>query len=239
MRINPSDTRGAALVLTLIALAVFSALALSLLLSSATARLAAANYRDGAAALYAADAALELAARELDLVGDWNEVLNGTVRSRLTDGPPTGVRLVPGSTTIDLTLLTNRVTCGRLTPCTETLVGTSTAERPWGANNPWWRPFLYGALRTMANLPSQIPDAYVIVWIGDDAREIDGDPLVDGGAGEGQRMVRARAEAFGPGATRRAVEADLVRRCRTIDETVSCDPGIHVQSWRVRVNVVP
>ena len=222
-------SRGIALVITLIALAVFSALGLGLLLTTSAERMTGSNHGAAVHALNAAEAALELAARELALLPDWNVVLAGTRQSRLIDGPPTGVRSI-GGVTVDLALLTNQVTCDRQASCSDARVHANTDERPWGANNPRWQLFLYGSLAPAAGgWPG--PDCYVIVWIGDDARERDGEPLVDGGApgGEGRDVVRARAESFAAGGTRRVVEADFVR----------LGAGIHVQSWRVRTDGVP
>jgi hypothetical protein len=234
------QSRGIALVITLIALAVFSALGLGLLLTTASERLTAGNDRDARHALNAAEAALELAARELALISDWNRVLAGLAPSRLTDGVPSGTRNV-GGVSIDLTTLTNQVTCGRPTTCSDAWVQSNTQDRPWGTNNPRWQPFVYGPMSLLVAAPPTLPDTYVIVWIGDDARERDGNPLVDNGTltGEGRDVVRARAEAFAAGGTRRVVEADFVRPCQDEDGVWTCGPGIRVQSWRVRSDGIP
>ena len=52
-----------------------------------------------------------------------------------------------------------RLTCGRASGCTDVTRMAATAERPWGANNPWWRPFLYGPLArcdTSTPLPARL-----------------------------------------------------------------------------------
>jgi type II secretory pathway pseudopilin PulG len=233
-------SRGFALIATLIALAVFSALGLGLLLTTSAERMAGNNHRGAVHALNAAEAALELAAREMALSPDWNAVLSGMEQSRYTDGLPAGVRGIAGMS-IDLTTLTNQITCDRSTTCSDARVHTSTKERPWGANNPRWQPFLYGLLSSFTPMPPGVPDFYVIVWIGDDARERDGNPGVDGGAagGEGRDVVRARADAFARGGARRAVEADFVRPCQEEEGVRTCGPGIRVQSWRVRTDGMP
>jgi hypothetical protein len=79
------------------------------------------------------------------------------------------------------------------------------------------------------NLPLRSADMYIVAWVGDDARETDGDPLRDGAAGQGRDIVRVRAEAFGPRGARHAVEADVIRQ----------PAGIRVQSWRVRTGGIP
>jgi len=221
--------KGMALILALLVLGACSALGAGMMLVTMPEQLAGSSHRDSVAALNAADAALELAARDLEAIGDWNTVLAGAVQSHLVDGPPSGVRRIARGDDIDLQVLTNQLTCHRPSPCSDAAVRNRTLERPWGANNPRWQLFLYTPLAVVASAP-EFANAYVIVWIGDDGDEADGEPLVDGGAssGAGGGVVRARAESFGPGATRRAIEAIFRRQ-----------HGIHVQSWRTMTPVVP
>lgn len=224
-------SRGIALVVTLIAMAAFAALGLGLVLTTSVERLTGGNYRDSVDALYAADAAIELAARELAPIADWDRVLDGTIRSRLTDGSPGGARSI-GGVPLDLTILTNEVTCGRTTACSDARIRQTTLARPWGANNPRWEPFVFGPIGTFAGAAARpLPLVYVIVWIGDDAHETDGNRLVDGGGpgAAGRNILRARAEAFSAGGARRAIEADLVRKAS----------GIDVQSWRLVGSTLP
>ena len=230
--------QGTALIAALLAISLFSALGLALSLSSAVDRMAAANHDDAVHLLNMADAALELAARDLGGIADWNAVLDGRVRSSLVDGPPSGTRRISADSVIDLTGLTNDLTCGRASGCTDLTRMATTSDRPWGPNNPWWRPFLYGPL-PMATNPRHADPAFVVVWIGDDGSEVDGNVLTDGGAAsEGRYILRARAEAFAPGRATRAVEAELARVCTPAGPGETCLPGIRVQSWRL-VTPVP
>jgi hypothetical protein len=82
---------------------------------------------------------------------------------------------------------------------------------------------------------------YVVVWLGDDPNEEDGDPLVDGGDADanGRLMLLSRAEAFGPRGARRAVEAVLRRVCVDVTDLATCRPGIRVQSWRMLNGALP
>jgi hypothetical protein len=228
-----------ALVAALVAISFFSALGLALSLASAVDRLAAANHEDAMHLLNMADAALELATRDLAVISDWRPVLEGSVRSPMVDGPPDGTRRLSSTSVIDVTGLTNDLTCGRAAGCTDVARMAATIDRPWGANNPWWRPFLYGPLSGAANPRAPAP-VYVIVWLGDDGGEVDGNALVDGGGAalEGRYIVRARAAAFGPGHSYRAIEAELARVCTSTAAPETCLPGIRVQSWRV-VAAVP
>jgi hypothetical protein len=69
--------------------------------------------------------------------------------------------------------------------------------------------------------------------VADDPAETDGDPLVDGSSGNpGAGVLVLRAEAFGPGGSRAAVELTLAR----LDASeLAADPrllGTRVVSWR-------
>jgi hypothetical protein len=230
--------RGVALVLVLLGMTMLAAIGLGLSLTSSLARVSAANHDDALALMNAAEAGLELAARELALVAI-DDVLSGKVSSPMVDGVP-GPRVVAPDVTIDLQVLTHQLTCGRVVPCTDAQVQQATAERPWGVNNPRWRLFVHTALHPPA-LPRAAPPLYIVVWIGDDAREDDGDPAADGAgeAQEGRYIVRARAEAFGPRGGRRAIEAELARLCASEPAGDVCVPGVRVHSWRAVSALVP
>ncbi len=101
-----------ALLVTVLVVSLLSAIGLGLLLATASERLTSANYVDSVEALNAADAALELAARELSRITDWDQVLAGTVRSAFTDGVAGGTRSI-AAFAFNLTTLTNQLTCGR------------------------------------------------------------------------------------------------------------------------------
>lgn len=236
---TPWRDDGWALVVVLLATSLLSAIGSGLILSSATARLTVANLDEAVALSNASEAALELAARELAMIVQWDAVLSGAQASTLVDGSP-GTRTVAAGDTIDLVTLTNRLACGRSTPCTDAQVQTVSAERPWGVNNPKWQLFLHRPLGSVG-LPRPLQPLYIVVWIGDDGRETDGDAGRDGaGAGqEGRYMVRARAEAFGARGARHAIEAELARVCADGAGGEVCAPGIRVQSWRVATAALP
>lgn len=230
--------RGIALIVTLLAISLFSALGLGLALSSSRARLADHNHEEAVSLLNAAESALELASRDLANINDWNRVLDGSERSTAVDGLPEGTRTIPAGSAVDLTRLTNRLTCGRDTACSDVQRAVSTVERPWGPGNPRWRLFLHAPL-TALTTPRQRVAPYTVVWLGDDARETDGDANIDGGGPgrEGRYVLRARAEAFGPDGARRAIEAELARVCRPVESGDVCLPGTRVQAWRVATAV--
>lgn len=226
------------LVLVLLSMGLLAAVGAGLAISSSVSRLTAANHDEAATLQNAADSALQLAARELAL-RDLSAVLSGAETSALVDGAP-GMRTVAPGISIDLTVLTHQLTCGRTSACTSGQVSVATQERPWGANNPRWQLFVHQPLPSPA-LPVPALEAYVVVWIGDDARESDGDSATDGAgpSQEGRYIVRARAEAFGPRGGRRAIEAELLRVCNESPSGDVCLPGSRVQSWRAVPVLVP
>ena len=73
--------RGIALILVLLVTSFLSAIGLGLVLIVIMDRLATGNVRGSVAMLYAADAALELAARDLAMIEDWSLALTGASRS--------------------------------------------------------------------------------------------------------------------------------------------------------------
>jgi hypothetical protein len=200
---------GSAVVLVLAGILLLSAFGVATLLLATADTLASANQRDARAILFAAEAGLELAAAELAADPDWNSVLSGAATSAFADGPPSGRRALPGGGAIDLEEIASLATCGVVTGCSPAARQAVTDERPWGPNNPDWKPYRYGPI----SAGGTAPDTYVVVLVGDDQAEDDADPgrdgLAPGSAGAG--VVMLRAEAFGPALSRRSVEAVMMR----------------------------
>jgi hypothetical protein len=218
--------------------AFLSALGLGLILAVFMDRLATGNMNGSVAMLYAADAGIELAARDLGETANWDEVLSGSRRSSFTDGATAGVRGVPGGGVVDLSALTNRLNCGKSSNCTNEQMVANSRERPWGVNNPRWQLYAYGPMPQLAQWLRPEP-CYLVVWVADDGREDDGDPLSDAAAGEsGHGIVRVHAETFGFGGANRAIEAELGRACRG-EGVGACLTGIRVQSWQELRQSVP
>ncbi len=163
---------------------------------------------------YAAGAAAERAMVDPPASADWDRVLNGASPSSFIDGPPTGVRRFAGGTTIDLTGLTHSANCGHASACTSSEMSVSTVDRPWGSNNPVWRPYAYGPAETLAPEDTGRSSFYVVVWVGDDQSETDGDPQHDGQdplTNPGSGVIALRVEAFGPQNARKALHLTLQR----------------------------
>lgn len=228
--------RGIALILVLLVTAFLSALGMGLLLAVFMDRLATGNRAGSVAMLYAADSAIEITARDLAQIADWDRVLSGERAGSFTDGVAGGVRTLPGGTQVDLTLATNSLNCGRSTTCTTAQMNVTTRERPWGPNNPRWQLFAYGPMRQLPQI-ARPAVCYLAVWVADDVREQDGNPFADAaGPGlPGHGIVRVHAEAFGQSGARRAIEAELSRVC----PASGCRPGIRVQSWQELRQAVP
>jgi hypothetical protein len=234
-----TDQRGVALIMVILVTSFLSALGLGVLLAVFMDRLATGNMSGSVAMLYAADAGIELAARELARRADWDAVLVGADTSAFTDGASGGVRDIPGGGTIDLSSATNMLNCGLPTSCTLAQMDATSRDRPWGANNPRWQLFAFGSMQQFAALLRPAP-CYLAVWIADDGRESDGNPFSDAAEGDqpGHGIVRVHAEAFGAGGSRRVIEAELVRVCPPENEP-GCLPGIRVQSWQELRQAIP
>ena len=227
---------GIALILALLVTSFLSAVGLGLALVVFMDRLATGNTRGSVAMVYAADAGIELAAHDLSRA-DWDAVLEGVEQASFSDGAPIGVRAIPGGGAVNLTAETNALNCGQPAPCTAAQMDGNSDDRPWGVNNPRWRLYAYGPFDNLTQVARPTP-CYVAVWIADDARERDGDPLADG-VEEGRGVLRVRAAAFGPLGSRRALEAELARVCFDANGEEVCQPGIRVQSWQEVRQLVP
>lgn len=233
-----TSARGVALVLALLVTSFLTAIGLGLALIVMIDSLASGNLRGSVAMLYAADAALELAARDLSRLEDWNQALTGQARSAFSDGDPPGVREIPGGGTVDLTTATNLLNCGRATACSASQMDANSKERPWGANNARWRLYAYGPMGNIVQV-ARPAECYLAVWVADDSREADGDPHSDALEAEpGHGVLRLRAEAYGPAGARRALEAEVVRICAS-GTVGTCEPRIRVQAWQELRQAVP
>ncbi len=212
-----------ALVIALLALVLMTALGAALVLTTSSETIIAANFRTAIEAFYAADAAAERAIGELNGIADWNAALAGSLRSTFVDGPPSGSRTMADGSTIDLVEVVNLANCGKVWLCSGAEMDAVTAERPWGANNPRWQLYAYGRLRDTEPAGTIDSPYYVLVLIGDDPAETDGNPLQDGAglSNPGAGVIAVRAEAFGPRGARKVIELTIARQA-----------GPRLLSWR-------
>jgi hypothetical protein len=217
------------LVIALLAMLLLTALGLMLVLNTTTEVMIAGNFQSGQEALYAADAGAERVMDELMNAADWNIILSGAERSTFVDGSPSGARLLSDGSAVDLVKATNLLNCGHAGACTPAEMDTSTADRPWGANNPRWVPYAYGPLSAIVSTGTINSNMYIAVWVSDDPSENDNDPTKDGDSlsNPGSGVMRIRSEAFGPGGTHK-VSAVTIRRIDPSQPAL----GIRMMSWR-------
>jgi hypothetical protein len=219
-----------AIIIALMAMLMMSALGAALVLTTSSETAIAANFRNAQEGLYAADAAAELAMDYLGATPDWNPMLEGLAQSSFVDGLPAGVRTLADGSLLDLGKAVNMLNCRKATDCSSSELTASTAQRPWGANNPIWRLLVYGTLSSL--LPAHAVDSvyYVVVLAADDPSENDGNPLRDGDdeANAGSGVLELRAEAFGPRGTHQVVELTVARPAPEAGQ-----PGVRVVSWRL------
>jgi hypothetical protein len=223
---------GVALIVALMAMLLMGALGMALTLTTSTETRIAGNYRTGVEALYAADAAVERVMQDVLTVPDWNNILEGSLTSSFTDGPPFGVRQT-GAGNIDLTEATNMVRCGKITVCSDADMDNY-GEYPWAANNPRWQLYAYGPMEDMIETDTINSSMYVIVWVADDPSETDNNPLKDGVA-EGAGVVAMLAHAYGPNGVRRVIEVTIAKTNTTeIERGYTGQRGQDEQNRRAR-----
>ncbi len=231
MRLNGRQPRGFALIVALLATVVLSALAVGLALGTSTETRIAANFANADQAAYAAESAVERAIQDLAFVADWNSALNGPAASTFVDGPPLGARLLDDNSTIDLSQIVSLANCGKPAACTAADLDAVTPDRPWGVNNPRWRLFAYGPLRSLQPAGAIESPFYVVAMVGDDPAETDGDPSRDGvdASNPGTGVVAIRGEAFGPRSAHAIVEATVAR---VLDGGGAPLPAVRRLTWR-------
>jgi type IV pilus assembly PilX-like protein len=204
---------GVAMLIAMMAMLLMSALGLALVLTTTSETLISGNFRNGQEAAYAADAVIERAIDDLLTVSDWNKLLDGSTQSGFIDGPPSGLRTLKDGSTIDLTQAVNMANCQKVADCTAAEMDANTSERAWGANNPRWKLYAYGHLQDMLPTDTINSPYYVVLFVGDDPSENDGDPTKDGAsaANKGSGVLAMRAEAFGPRGAHKVLEITLAR----------------------------
>ena len=171
------------------------------------------NHRRAVQALYAAEAALELAVAELGSLPDWSTALNGSTRSAFRDA--TLAPVMPDGARIDLAAISAGLRADG--------AGATSAGR--GLD---WRLFAHGRLGAWTPVPAGYGPWLVAVWIADDAA----DPNPDSGL-DGNDAIVAHAAAFGPRGARRAVQATLVRQAVTPPPPAPMPTRVRLASWSV------
>jgi hypothetical protein len=223
--------RGVALVAALIVLLVLSAMGLGLVLTTSLEPAAAANYECALRARYGAEAGAAVAVHDLAAAQDWTAALAGGWQPAHLQAPPAELP-APDGTRLRVAALTNVANCGHEAACGDAEMDAFTPDRPWGPNNPRWHPVGVLKLETLEEGPPGLPGVVVVVWVGDDPADLDGDPLrdspvgADGTRAPGACVVAVRAEAFSARAAHRMVTATVSR------VSPACGAGGRVVAWR-------
>jgi hypothetical protein len=179
-----AQERGAALVLTLVVVALVAGLGGALLLVVSTETAVQTHHQQTLAARQAAESGLACALADLRRAADWSAVLSGAAT-------PGGACLEPIAHGLDLDV-----------PALTAALQAATDARYGGADAPRWTPWIAG----LAPAGAAAAPAVVIVWIADDVDDGDGEAEADANG-----VVWVHAEARGSAGARAAVEA-VVRR---------------------------
>ena len=187
--LGDSNEYGVALVIVMMTMTLLTALGTALTLATITETAIAANYRDAAEALYAAEGSVEFVMQELADSPDWSDVLAESGRSVFVDGPAGGVRTV-GAITLDLAQATRDV-------------HAIAATTPGGVSGPW---VLHAFVRFQDLLPSGISRSpiYVAVWIADRSE-------TPGAGTSAPEVLSVLGQGYGARGSRRTVEVIVAR----------------------------
>ena len=229
------NERGAALIVSLMAMLLLSALGLALVMTTMTETKIAGNYTASQEAMYAADAAIERSMQDVLTVADWNAMLSGSVKSAFVDGTP-GNRTVSGLT-FNLNEATNLMNCNKTSGCTATEMDALTEDRPWGANNPRWQLYAYGPVNNFLSTGTLNSNMYLVVWVADDPSETDNLPAQDGNTftNPGTGVITMRAAAYGARGVSRMIDVTLSRTDSTeIERGYTGQRGQDEQNRRAR-----
>jgi hypothetical protein len=192
------NQRGAALIIALLIAAILGAIGASLVTLTMTEALITESSRHAYEASYGAEAALERALHDLATLPDWSAALQpapSNVMSTFVDGAT--LPIAPDGRTLDLASLTasrQRESDARDGPAA------------FGANAPQWRLYAHAPLAQLLPPGRLLLPVYVVVWVADDGMDGDGDAGSDANG-----TIVVRAEAFGLGGARRAVEGAVGR----------------------------
>lgn len=194
---------GSVLLCALMVITLIATLGAAITLVVSTESVVAANYHTSQQGLYAADAGIERAIAEFRALSTWSTVpVSATSSSDFNDGQvtPRG----PDGSMLNLAQMTVR------------RQAESDAVYATLPDRPVWRLYGHAPLNRMAPGAGNAAP-YVVVWIADDADEIDGNAAVDT-----NDVVMLHAEAFTVRGGRRAIEVTIQR-----DEAMAAGvPGV-------------
>lgn len=183
---------GSVLLCALMVITLIATLGAAVTLVVSTESVVAANYHASQQGLYAADAGIERAIAELRALSTWRTVpASATSSSDFNDGQ--GTPRAPDGSTLNLAQMTVR------------RQAESDAVYANLADRPVWRLYAHAPLNRIASSGGNA-SPYVVVWIADDANEIDGNAAIDT-----NDVVLLHAEAFTARGGKRAIAATIQR----------------------------
>ena len=188
---SDNDEHGVALIIVMMTITLLTALGAAVTLATVTETAIAANYRDAAEALHAAEGAVEFVMQELAGVADWSGVIAESGRSAFVDGPAGGIRTV-GAVTVDLTQATgdaNAIAIPTPSP---------------GAASPPLVLYAFGRFRDLVAPSASRSQVYVAVWVADRS-DMPGDATFV------PDTLSVLGQAYGPRGSRRAIEAIVMK----------------------------
>lgn len=214
--LRPDTEGGTALIGALMVAALLGTLGGALVLLETTESAISANHRAAQQAFYAADAALERAIGELRAAPDWTLAPQlGSVAADLDDGAQFAT--LSDGTALDLPRLT-----GDQQADTDAIYEAS-------PNRPVWRALGHAPLARLLPVVPAPPPAYIVVWIADDADELDDDPSRDTNG-----VLVLRSEAFGLRGARRRIEATVAQERSAPAADGSRTITVRMIGWRQR-----
>jgi hypothetical protein len=194
---------GVALMMAVLACLLLSAMAAALILLSSSETIIAGHFRNSIEARFAAEAMM---ARGIDLAsndGDWTASIAGLKPPAWTDGALAGPRRLADGTNLDLAQAVNLANCQKTVPCAAQDLAAVSVDRPWGSNNPTWRPYAYGPLSDMLAAGTIDSSYYALLLIADDPA---GSHRAAGAPVPPREGIALRVEAFGPHGTHAVAE---------------------------------
>jgi hypothetical protein len=201
---------GAALLLALTTAALLSAIAASLIVTTAVDMMIAGNLRASVETMYVVEAGVERAIAELARVPDWSAVLSPAPSNAVASFDDRSARpSAPDGRVLSVPLLT---------AARQKISDAAHGPARFAADRPVWQLYAHAPFRGL--LPPGIiaPPGYVLVWVADDGGDGDGNPQADANG-----QVLLYGDAYGLAGGRRSIEVAIGRAA----------PGaVRVLSWK-------
>jgi hypothetical protein len=219
-----SGQTGTTLLIVVLVMFLFSAIALGAASVARVEVLVANRYQASVEALFAADAGLESVIADLRTIPNWTAVISGARQSPLSQGSFQGSKPIPHSGNV-------LVCCGPGSLADRLATDTAASALPV-RRAVQWRPFLWSAVDDLAprDPPSRL---YVAVWVGNDEADTSGGAVADT-----NDTVVVRAEALDSNGLRRIVEAVVARQLRSEEGGLYSEGSALEEARLMRVGIL-